>query len=112
MNLYAVLANLALAMHGVFILYCIFGGVLVLSRHWTVVVHIPALIWGAATEFFGIICPYATTITISGDNFLKVLNSSSLSRLAGLLKFISFFLQKFSIGEELIFCPLFDFFGG
>ena len=57
MNLYAVLANLALAVHGVFILYCVFGGVLVLSRHWTVAVHIPALMWGAATEFFGLICP-------------------------------------------------------
>ena len=48
---------------------------------------------------------------MSGDNFLKILNSSSLSKLAGLPKFILFFLQKFSIGDGFIFWPLFDFFG-
>jgi len=61
---------------------------------------------------FFIICPYATTITISGDNFLNSINSFSLFKFIGLLKFILFFEQKTSTGEGLICCPRLDYFGG
>ena len=63
-------------------------------------------------KLFGIIFPYATTITISGESFLKLLNSSSLFKFEGFLKFILFFLQNSSTADELTFCPRFDFFGG
>ena len=49
------------------------------------------------------------------DNFRSIgseLYSSLVSKLDGFLKFISFFLENSSIGDGLIFCPLFDFCGG
>ena len=52
-----VLANLTLLVHLVFIIFCVGGGLACLHNLKWSYIHLPALVWGAATEFFGIICP-------------------------------------------------------
>ena len=51
------LADLALIAHLFFIVFVIFGGLIVLKWHRVMWLHIPCAIWGALIEFFGWICP-------------------------------------------------------
>lgn len=55
--IYRALADLILALHFVFVLFVVLGGLLVLR--WTRIawVHIPAAIWGVLIEYTGWICP-------------------------------------------------------
>lgn len=55
--IYRVLADLVLVLHFAFILFAIFGGLLVLLRFRTIWLHLPALAWGATIIGFGAICP-------------------------------------------------------
>jgi hypothetical protein len=55
--IYRICADLVVAIHFLFILFVIFGGLLVLKRWWVGCLHAPAVIWGAAIEFRGWICP-------------------------------------------------------
>jgi Protein of Unknown function (DUF2784) len=53
----AVLADLVVLLHSLFVLFVIFGGLLVL-RWWKVIyLHLPAVAWGAFIELAGGICP-------------------------------------------------------
>lgn len=54
---YRILADLVLILHLAFILYAIFGGLLVLRWRWTIFLHIPVVTWGVLLEMFGWICP-------------------------------------------------------
>ncbi|RKZ47507.1 MAG: DUF2784 domain-containing protein [Gammaproteobacteria bacterium] len=51
------LADLVLIAHLLFIIFVIFGGLIVLKWHRAMWLHIPCAIWGALIEFFGWICP-------------------------------------------------------
>ena len=52
-----VLADALVALHFAFIAFVIAGGLLaLLHRNWAVL-HLPALAWGAWTEFTGTVCP-------------------------------------------------------
>ena len=55
--MYNVLADAIVVVHFLFIVFVIFGGLLVI--HWPrmAFAHLPATLWGAAVEFFGWICP-------------------------------------------------------
>jgi hypothetical protein len=55
--LYRVLADLVLVAHFAFILFAIFGGLLVLLRFHIIWLHVPALVWGAIIVGLGAICP-------------------------------------------------------
>lgn len=55
--LYRVSADAIMLFHLLFILFVLFGGLLVLRRPWLAVVHLPAMAWGAAVEFFHLYCP-------------------------------------------------------
>ena len=55
--MYTALADLVVIVHFMFILFVIFGALLVAWRAWMLWLHLPALIWGAATELFSLICP-------------------------------------------------------
>ncbi|MEQ8159789.1 MAG: DUF2784 domain-containing protein [Smithellaceae bacterium] len=44
-------------MHFLFILFVVAGGMLVLHRPRWAILHLPVVIWGAAVEFCGWICP-------------------------------------------------------
>ena len=56
-SMYSTLGVLTLFVHLLFIAFCVMGGLACLSNSRWVYVHIPTLTWGAATEFFGLVCP-------------------------------------------------------
>jgi hypothetical protein len=52
-----ILADLIVLLHFAFILFALFGGLLVLRRRGWVWFHLPAAAWAALIEFAGWICP-------------------------------------------------------
>jgi hypothetical protein len=55
--IFRLLADLTVVLHLAFVLFVVFGGLLV-ARHPAVAwVHLPAVAWGAWVEFAGWICP-------------------------------------------------------
>jgi hypothetical protein len=50
-------ADLLVVVHFAFILFVIFGGLLVLKWWKVSILHIPSVLWGALIEFRGWICP-------------------------------------------------------
>lgn len=54
---YALLADLTLLLHATFILFVVFGGILVFRRRGIAWLHVPCALWGALIEFRGWICP-------------------------------------------------------
>lgn len=55
--LYLALAQAVLLVHLAFILFVLFGGLLALKWPRLIWWHLPAVIWGALTEFFSLPCP-------------------------------------------------------
>src|SRR5437867_9898066 len=55
--LYQVFAELVVILHLAFVAFALFGGLLVLWRRRVVWFHLPAVLWAAAVEFGGWICP-------------------------------------------------------
>lgn len=51
------LSNLIVIIHGLFILFVIFGGLLVLRWPRLIWLHLPAVSWGVVVELKGWICP-------------------------------------------------------
>ena len=51
------LADLVLLLHLAFVLFVVFGGLLVLRWRRIAWLHVPAFVWGAAIEFGGWVCP-------------------------------------------------------
>jgi cytochrome c biogenesis protein CcdA len=54
---YRFAADSVLVIHLLFILFVLFGGLLVLRWRWLIVLHVPAIIWGATVEFLHLYCP-------------------------------------------------------
>ncbi len=55
--LYRALADTTVAVHFLFVLFVVLGGLLVLRWPRVAWLHVPAFAWGAAIEFGGWICP-------------------------------------------------------
>ena len=55
--MYSLLADLTLILHFLFILFVIFGALLVLYWRWIAWLHIPSVIWGALIELYHWVCP-------------------------------------------------------
>ena len=53
----AVLADLVVLLHSTFVLFVVFGGLLVLRWRWLAYVHLPVALYGALIELVGWICP-------------------------------------------------------
>ena len=51
------LADLVLIVHGLFVAFVVFGGLLALWKRWIAYLHLPALAWGALVISMGWICP-------------------------------------------------------
>jgi hypothetical protein len=51
------LADAIVALHLGFVLFVVFGGLLVIRRTWVAWLHLPAAAWGAWIELSGWICP-------------------------------------------------------
>ena len=65
---YGWLADLVLVIHGMFVLFVVFGGLLALRWPRAAWFHLPAAAWGALIEFGGWICPLTPL-----ENHLRVL---------------------------------------
>ncbi|MDH4259089.1 MAG: DUF2784 domain-containing protein [Gammaproteobacteria bacterium] len=68
---YLALADSVLLLHLAFLLFVVFGGLLVLRRRWIVWLHLPAAAWGAMIEFAGWYCPLTPL-----ENWLRVQGGS------------------------------------
>ena len=55
--MYPLLADLVLIVHLAFVVFVLWGGLLVLKWRWIAWLHLPAAVWGAVVEFTGWICP-------------------------------------------------------
>jgi hypothetical protein len=55
--IYRLLADLTLTAHLCFVIFAIFGGLLVLRRRFIFWFHLPALVWGVLVECFRMPCP-------------------------------------------------------
>jgi hypothetical protein len=51
------LADLVVLAHAAFVLFVVFGGLLIVRWHNLVWIHLPAVIWAAIVELFGRVCP-------------------------------------------------------
>jgi hypothetical protein len=54
---YTLLADLTILLHTTFILFVVFGGLLVLWRRGFAWFHVPCAVWGILIEFQGWVCP-------------------------------------------------------
>jgi len=54
---YRFFADIVLILHLCFVLFVVFGGVLVLWRRWFLWLHLPAFVWGVLIEIFLWVCP-------------------------------------------------------
>ena len=54
---YALLADIMLFLHVVFIVFVVFGGLLVFWRRGFAWFHVPCAVWGILIEFQGWVCP-------------------------------------------------------
>ena len=54
---YRTLADAVVVLHLAFVVFVLFGGLLVCWRPRMAWLHLPAAVWGAAVEFGGWICP-------------------------------------------------------
>lgn len=70
--LYRLLADAVVVLHLVFVVFVVFGGLLVLWRRWAVVAHVPAAAWGVYIELTGGICPLTPL-----ENHLRALGGAA-----------------------------------
>lgn len=55
--IYRVMADVLVVLHLAFVIYAIGGGLLAFRWGWTVIVHLPAMLWGVVVESMGWVCP-------------------------------------------------------
>lgn len=53
----AVLADAVVVLHLAFVLFVVFGGLLVTRYRWLALLHVPAFVWGAYIAISGGLCP-------------------------------------------------------
>lgn len=54
---YRALADSVLILHFCFVLFAVFGGLLILRWKWLWKLHLPAILWGFCVQYFVWICP-------------------------------------------------------
>jgi hypothetical protein len=57
---YRILAEIVLVLHFCFVIFVVFGGLLVLRWQRIAYLHLPAVVWGILIEFFWWACPLTT----------------------------------------------------
>ena len=78
--MYEIAANLILIVHFIFILFVIFGALLLFASTKIIFVHVPAIIWGSYIELTNSICPLTylenwllqkANLTTYSDSFIQ-----------------------------------------
>lgn len=69
---YSILADIVAGLHLGFILFVLFGGLLIVKWPKMMGLHLPAVTWGAVVEFTGWICPLTPL-----ENWLRAQGSES-----------------------------------
>ncbi len=54
---YWLAANVVLVIHLLFVIYVVCGGILAFKWKYSIIFHLPAVLWGALLEFNGWLCP-------------------------------------------------------
>lgn len=62
--LYQLLADAVLLLHAAFVLFALFGGLLVLRHPKVMWLHLPALLWGVIVQWADLICPLTPLETL------------------------------------------------
>ncbi len=70
--LYETLADLVVIVHGLFVLFVVFGGLAALRWQRLAWLHVPAAVWGTAIELEGWVCPLTYV-----ENYLRHLAGES-----------------------------------
>ena len=70
--IYRSLADAVFILHFAFVLFVVFGGLLAVRRPKLAWLHLPAVLWATAVEFFRLLCPLTTL-----ENYLKHLGGES-----------------------------------
>ena len=70
--IYRLLADAVLVLHFCFVVFVIFGGLLVLRRRRFAWLHLPAVVWGILIEFFWWTCPLTVL-----ENYLRQLGGEA-----------------------------------
>lgn len=78
---YQSLADIVVVIHLLFILFVIFGGLLLLSWPRLIWLHLSAFFWGVATEIFGWICPLTHL-----ENWLRLKSVESVTYATGFVE--------------------------
>jgi hypothetical protein len=81
---YQLLADIVIFLHVLFMFFVVAGGFLVLWRPSIALLHLPAAVWGAYTEFSGALCPLTPL-------------ENHLSQLAGEKGYSSGFIEHYLI---------------
>jgi len=55
--LYRLSADAVVLVHLLFIVFVVLGGLLVMRWRWLILLHLPAVVWGAVVELFHWYCP-------------------------------------------------------
>lgn len=102
--IYRLSADLVLIFHFCFVLFLVFGGLLVLRRRAFALLHLPAVAWGVLIEFFWWNCPLTTI-----ENHLRGLGGESGYDGGFIDYFVSFILYsplspaaRFALGAALL----------
>jgi len=90
--LFRIAADSALLLHLAFILFVVFGAVLVVRWRWLMVLHLPAVAWGIFIELTGGICP----LTYLENDFRRSAGQAGFSE-----SFIEHYLLKAIYPEGL-----------
>jgi len=70
--IYRLFADFILIVHLCFILFAVFGGLLVLYRRWIWKLHLPALVWAFLVQYFVWFCPLTTW-----ENYFRALGGEA-----------------------------------
>jgi len=91
--MYRFFADMLVVVHFLFILFVVAGGMLILYRPRLVFLHLPAVIWGAAVELCGWICPLTPL-----ENYFRRLGGGGAGYSGG---FIEYYLIPLIYPEKL-----------
>jgi hypothetical protein len=69
---YALLADLIVLLHLLFVCFVLFGGLLAATWPRVLWIHVPAFVWGCLVEFTGWICPLTPL-----ENWLRIQGGAS-----------------------------------